>query len=141
MNKVEQIISEQIFNQNSIFVFPSQIATTRWAERATKITKAKAVALERFIAWDDFKSESIRSKQQNKKAIPSTLRKIFAIQLINENSEKKLLKYFIQQEYAQNAQNFSTWISSIISVWVSQSGFILLGCVSTWWSLPTPTYR
>lgn len=114
LNHAEKIIVEQIKNQNSIFVFPSQIAATRWAEYATQITSTKAVPKERFIAWDNFKESSIRSKNQDKKAIPQILRKIFAIQLVAENAKKPFLKYFITEEYSKEASHFANWIASIL---------------------------
>ena len=96
MNKVERIIQDEIFNQNTVFVFPSQMATNRWMERATEICNVKAVAKERFLPWDSFKENSVRSKQQNKQAIPSTLRKMYASRLVSENADEKFLSYFIQ---------------------------------------------
>ena len=113
-NKIEQVIRENISNQKVHFVFPTQMAAELWADRAVFVTECPAVAMERFVAWDDFKGNSVRSRHQEKRSVPSVMRKIFARQLIRENSRAPFLKNLIVPQYAENAQGFASWISSIL---------------------------
>ena len=92
-NLIEELLLKEIKNLNSIFVFPTQTAAELWADRITLISSVKAVAMDRFIAWDRFKGENIRSTHQDKTSIPSALRTIFATNLIGENSKSPFLKY------------------------------------------------
>ena len=111
---VEETITAHIHEAETIFVFPTQTAATLWADRATLITDVKAVPLERFIAWDDFKGSSIRSSQQKKNSIPSALRTIFANMLIAQNAREPFLRNIIVPEYAENASGFSDWIADLL---------------------------
>ncbi|WP_461248808.1 hypothetical protein, partial [Treponema sp. R6D11] len=76
MNPVEKTLLENINNPNSLFVFPTDIAVSSWADHILRLNGG-TVAMNKFIAWDEFKQNSIKSKVQNKKSIPSVLRKIF----------------------------------------------------------------
>lgn len=123
-NLIEQTIKSQIHNQNSIFVFPTQTAADLWADRATDpaVTNVSAVAMERFIAWDSFKGTSIKTKQKDKKSVPSSMRKIFASNIIAENAKAPFFKTIIPSKYAASAQGFLSWLSSLLpslSVWKS----------------------
>lgn len=111
---IATILKEQIKQFDTVFVFPTQTSANEWADYAVKITEAEAVATERFIAWDDFKSSSIKSVQQTKKSIPATVRTMFASALIKENKEKKFFSYIIAKEFAQDAEGFTSWISGIL---------------------------
>lgn len=111
---IEQTICSNIQDNNTIFVFPTQTAADLWADRTTLVSDAKAVAMERFTAWDDFKSTSIRSTQQTKNAIPSALRTVFASQVTTENAEKPFLKILISQQFAHQSSGFTSWISDLL---------------------------
>lgn len=114
LNLIESILKENIKNQSVIFVFPTQIAADLWADRATLITGVSAVAMERFIAWDDFKGRSIKSQKQDKTAIPSVLRKIFSSIIASENAKSPFLKSIINSDYSQYSESFSSWFNQII---------------------------
>lgn len=119
-NIIEKTLIENIRNLNNIFVFPTQTACDLWADRLLSSGVVKAVAMERFTAWDDFKGNSIKSRQQNKKSIPSTMRKIFAANCIALNAEKPFLKSIIRKEYAKTAQSYTEWLSKLLpglSMW------------------------
>ena len=122
LNLIEQTIKTHIHELTSVFVFPTQTAADLWADRATNptVTNVSAVAMERFIAWDSFKGTSIKTKQKNKKSIPSSMRKIFASNLLAENAKSPFFKSIIPQKYAESAQGFLNWLSSLLpslSVW------------------------
>ncbi|MCL2211399.1 MAG: PD-(D/E)XK nuclease family protein [Treponema sp.] len=123
MNLVESILLNNIANPNSLFIFPTEISSSMWADHLLRLmSKEKeniSIAIEKFIAWDDFKSNSIKSKVQNKKSIPSALRKIFVDRLVRENGEKAALGTpvfisLILPEWAQQAAQFSSWLTVIL---------------------------
>ncbi|MBO5137574.1 MAG: PD-(D/E)XK nuclease family protein [Spirochaetaceae bacterium] len=102
-----------------IFVFPTKIAADTWAEKLLDFVPA--FAMERFIAWDTFKGDAIRSRQQNKTSIPSILRKIYAQFLIQKNNSlvqdgKPLLTTLINPDFAQESDSFADWIASLLPV-------------------------
>ena len=111
---IKNCISENIKKQNAVFVFPTQICATMWCDKSLEFSGVTAVALERFIAWDDFKGSSIRSRQQNKNAVPAAMRSIFAENLIKKNSESPFFKNIIPQEFAKSAGRFSGWIAAVL---------------------------
>lgn len=121
--EIESVFCKNIKNPNTIFVLPTAISVTTWAQwcvKNYKKTGVKTVLLERFIAWDDFKKQFIVAKEKNKHAIPSLLRKIFVYNLISENanaceSGNPLLKSVINPKFAQDGYSFADWISSNLS--------------------------
>lgn len=120
LNPIPKFIEENISDLKSVFVFPTQTAANMWADWTITHTEKKAVPMERFIAWDDFKGSSIRSTHQNKTSIPGTMRTVFADNLLKKNSEEKFLSYIITKEYAENADGFVDWIAQILpslSLW------------------------
>ena len=82
--RTEEIILQHLGEPKTIFVFPTGLSATAWAEKM--LDHVAAVAMERFIAWDSFKSEAIRSRHQNKASIPSLMRYIFATHVVQENA-------------------------------------------------------
>lgn len=119
-NEIEKVLKANIKNLDTVFIFPTQTAADLWADRIISVSDVKAVAMERFVAWDDFKGDSVRSTQQNKKAIPSTLRTFFASKLISENAENPFFKDIIVPKYAKKAAGFEGWIESLLpalSMW------------------------
>ena len=113
-NLIEKVLCEHITDRNCFFIFPTQIAADLWADRATLVTSVTAVATERFVAWDHFKSESVRSRHQDKKSVPSAMRRIFASSVIKANAEKPFFSYIITQEYSRSAQGFTDWITKLL---------------------------
>lgn len=115
MNIILEILQKTINQQNAFYVFPTQTAADLWADKIISESSTTAVAMERFLAWDSFKGNSIKSKHQEKKAIPSVMRQIFTAMLIGENGEKPFLKSMIVPEYAKGAAGFTDWISSVLT--------------------------
>jgi len=111
---VEDILREHVADNKCVFVFPTQTACELWADKAISIGSTKAVATQRFIAWDEFKSTSVRGVTQDKSAIPATLRKIFVHMLIERNAKEHFFSNLIPTEYADSASNFAAWISSLL---------------------------
>ncbi len=72
MQTVQSALEAYIDDPAVFFVFPTDIAASAWSDYALRLKKA--VALERFTAWDKFKSEAVRAEKQDKNSIPSPLR-------------------------------------------------------------------
>ena len=136
-NSIEESIVRNIRDENVVFVFPTEVACKGWADwtiRNSDRTGVSAVAMERFIAWDVFKGDCIRTKQEDKSTVPSLMRKIFASYLIEKNAEikknninsglndKPIFKSLITYEFADGASSFSDWIAKIfpsLKIWKS----------------------
>jgi hypothetical protein len=119
MNSVETVLLENIDKNNSRFIFPTDIAASRWADHLLRL-KGGSVAMNKFIAWDVFKQNSIKSKVQNKKSIPSALRKIFVSRLLADNAkavehgETPILTSLIREKWAHGAAQFSPWLTELL---------------------------
>lgn len=116
------IIKEYIKDRNVTFVFASSIQLDSWAEwciENSSETGVKAVAMDRFLAWDHFKEQFAASGIEGKNAIPSVLRKFFVTDLIERNATavkegNPLLSKVIVPEYAEESRSFVSSISSML---------------------------
>ena len=117
---IQDTILKNITNENSVFVFPTDIDANTWAEQIITSTHIKAVATERFIAWDNFKGSSIKIRRQQFNAVPSLLRKIFAMQIIEKNRQavknegKGLFTTIISPEFSETSDSFGSWIARLL---------------------------
>lgn len=126
---IKECIKNNIKNLDAVFVFPTQICASMWADKTLEFSGVTSVALERFIAWDQFKGSAIRSQHQDKNSVPSTMRSIFAENIVLENSNNPFLKSIITKEYAKSASRFTDWIAQILpslSMW--KNSFEKKGC-------------
>jgi len=149
MNSVETILLENIDKPNSLFIFPTDVAASRWADHLLRLkTYARrdnanananassdaavsgTVAMEKFIAWDTFKQNSVRSKVKDRKSVPSVMRKMFMAALIRENAEicagekEPIFTSLIQPEWARQADSYTGWLSGILpqlGIWFRQA--------------------
>jgi hypothetical protein len=119
-NPIETILLENIDKPGALFVFPTDIAVNHWADRLLVLRGGGTLAMDRFIAWDTFKQESIRAQKQGKKSVPSVLRKIFMSRLVQENRENcragktPLFSSLIPAEYAHTGASFVSWFTGIL---------------------------
>lgn len=121
-DKIASIITKHLHNEKAIFIFPTDVATNGWAEWVVShsdITDTKAVPLERFVAWDKFKSDMLKATQKDKKSVPAILRKIFVRNLISENAAavkegNHIFYNLISPKFAENAYAFTDWISKML---------------------------
>ncbi|MCR5496160.1 MAG: PD-(D/E)XK nuclease family protein [Treponema sp.] len=109
---IESFFRENIADKNSFFVFPTDIVCQSWAEWCVldNHTSVKSVAMERFIAWDDFKGKFLSAEKENALAVPSLLRKLFVYDIIRQNSETPFFKKIISPEFASTAYSFADWL-------------------------------
>jgi len=129
MNRIETTLLDNIDNPSALFVFPTDIAVFRWVDRLLLLRRGGTVAMEKFIAWDRFKQNSIRSKVQNRQSIPSVLRKMFVSMLIRENADlcaenkEPVFSALIQTRWARQADSFTDWLAGILphlALWFRQ---------------------
>jgi hypothetical protein len=119
MDLIENILLENIDKPNSLFIFPTDIAASRWADHLLRL-RGGTVAMGKFTAWDIFKQNSIKSKVQDKKSIPSALRKIFISRLLKENAaaceqeNARLFTSLIRPEWAGEAAQFTQWLTRLL---------------------------
>jgi hypothetical protein len=120
LNRIETLLLEKSGNPNALFVFPTDMAVSRWVDRLLHLRGGGTAAMEQFMAWDTFKKVSIRSRIQNKKSVPSVLRKIFIGSLIEENAErgasggKTIFNSLIPAEYAGGGAAYVSWFTGIL---------------------------
>ncbi len=112
-------IAESLSQQNINFVFPSAIPAQFWAQAAAVYT-GKAVGINRFIAWDIFKAETLSEKQQDLYPANSALRMMFAGNLLRENKEAlarsaPLFHEIIKPEYADTYESFVSSVAGMLS--------------------------
>lgn len=87
MNTILSVISGELHNQSSRFVFPSEAVSSLWAQKICGLLGIRSIAQNRFLAWDRFKEGIIRSEVQDKDPVSAVLRKLFAGDLIKRNAE------------------------------------------------------
>ena len=59
---IPDVLKENLLDKNVYFVFPSDVVATSWSEWCVKnseISGVKAVAQNRFVPWDKFKTNFI----------------------------------------------------------------------------------
>lgn len=119
---IPEIISSNIKDKNVCFVFASSIQLDSWADWCVKNPEdsgVKAVAMEKFMAWDHFKEKFAVSSEDGKTAIPSILRKFFVTDLIERNAEAckagpPLLYKLIVPQFSGEAESFVSSISAML---------------------------
>jgi hypothetical protein len=129
MNCVETALLENIDRPGSLFIFPTDVSASRWADHLLRL-RGGTVAMRKFTAWDTFKQNSIRSKVQDKKSVASVLRKIFVHALVRENAElarqgkAAIFSSLIQPQWADQADAFAPWLTKLLpqlGSWFSKS--------------------
>ncbi|MDR0315535.1 MAG: PD-(D/E)XK nuclease family protein [Treponema sp.] len=119
MNRVESILLENIDKDGSLFIFPTDVAAYRWADHLLRL-RGGTIAMDKFIAWDTFKQNSIRSQVQNRRSIASALRKIVASRVIRENADlcaqgkPPLFSALIPPLWARQAASFAPWLRDLL---------------------------
>jgi hypothetical protein len=136
MNSVETALLENIDKPSSLFIFPTDVAASRWADRLLRLRSHSGniagctVAMEKFIAWDTFKRNSIRSKVQNRESVPAVLRKMFIAALIQENArlcaleKEPVFTSLIQPAWSRQADSYAGWLAGILpqlGIWFRQA--------------------
>jgi hypothetical protein len=117
---VETILSEMSAHPNSFFVFPTEIAASRWVDLVLEESGCGTLAMEQFITWDTFKQEALRSRQQEKEPIPPVLRKLWVSRLLEEHAAQvrtggiPCFSSLVPPEYAHTAVSFGPWLTAML---------------------------
>ncbi len=127
MHPVASVIQQQGHNPETIFVFPSEIASRLWLEEALDILGEGSLPANRFIAWDRFKEYAIQPMVAGKQPVSGTLRKLYAASLVKRNAEspEPFLSELVPRQYAQTGIIFASWISAILpslALWERRAG-------------------
>ena len=137
---VENILLENIDKRDTLFIFPTNVSASLWADHLLRIKGGGTVAMNKFIAWDTFKENSVRSQVQKKKSIPSVLRKMFISGLIAENAElcrqgkKPVFHFLIREKWAQQAASFAGWMAELLpqlGAWFSSAARLHIGLINS----------
>lgn len=120
IKSVKECLEGNISDPGAFFIFSTDIASRTWADWCVIKGKSRAVALERFMAWDSFKGTFLRAREEGKTAVPSMLRKLFVHDFIRRNAEKSdddptKLKKIIAPQFADTAGAFSDYLSKNLS--------------------------
>jgi hypothetical protein len=120
-NELSSFFKKELANPNSIFVFSTDVVMNSWIDWCIthpEESGTDAVPLERFMAWDKFKGEAVRAKEEGKQTVPSILRKFFVSSLIRENAVaadgEEIFKKIINPQFKKEADSFADWITHII---------------------------
>jgi RecB family exonuclease len=84
--QIAAILSREIKNPSSCFVFPSETVSSEWARKALAFAGIRSVALNRFMAWDRFKETVLREEAPGRTPVSGTIRKLFAYALAAQNA-------------------------------------------------------
>lgn len=119
---IGEYIERNIGDEGAIFVFPTQVAATSWARWAVKNTSFECVALERFLAWDDFVKKAtsyttegdLFNEEKTSEAITNVERKLFAMKLLEENAKKPFLSSIIEVQYKDFYAPFANYVAALL---------------------------
>ena len=122
-SQIADILIKNIKDPDSVFIFPTDTVLNSWADFLIlnhEKTNVQAIPMERFIAWDKFKSHYLHATKEGFDTIPSILKKFFVHDLILKNAQAPAQERFQviinpDDEYASNAFSFSTWIYKNLS--------------------------
>ncbi len=106
MRLVADTVRQNLENQDTIFIFPSEVVAAFWRRQALSLTPCRAVKADRFISWDTFKEEVFVRRRE---AVPanSIVRLCFAEDLLRRNADDKdLLKTLILPALAESWRPF-----------------------------------
>jgi RecB family exonuclease len=114
MNKIISIVISNI-NQNTIFIFPSEIICDYWKRKISYLEQAKTIASNRFISWDRFKKDIFRYIP-GKAPVTIGQRIMFILSLLDENREKNLFQSIIDTNYRAFSGLFVNSILKLLPV-------------------------
>jgi hypothetical protein len=111
-------IADYLPLKDHVFVFPSAIPAQFWAETAAVHT-GNAVGMNRFVAWDVFKNETLSEKKKDLHPVNSAVRTMFVGNLLQENqcalaNGTPLFQEIINPLYANNYESFVSSLAKIL---------------------------
>lgn len=115
--EIENLFKNFLADPQCYFVFSTDVVKNSWIDWIVthpQESGISAVALERFLAWDTFKSEYVKGTESSKTSIPAILRKFYIQNLIRENALNPFFKSIINPEFRKDASAFTNWISKLL---------------------------
>jgi len=113
MNPVKDIIVPKMEQNNSVFVFPSEVAARLIQKKALSLSKRSTSRNRRFISWDQFKEQTLHYDAE-KLPVNNYLRTLFTEQLLMENKKQPFFTTLIQPEFADNSGAYLNNISAFL---------------------------
>ncbi len=113
--EISSILRErfQDSSDRTTFIFATSVGLSSWVDWLCE-NSSRAVPLERFLAWDDFKRNQLHLTQEGAETIPSLLRKIFVQNLLLQGTSfPSLIPPSVASSKSQ-AVAFSDWLASIL---------------------------
>ena len=119
MNAIAKALKENLQNKNSVFIFNTDVAANSWTDFIVRQDGndgwPQSLALDRFLAWDAFKGQTLKIQQEGYESIPSLLRKLFARSLLERiKNGEEIFERLVNSEYKENALSFTDWISGLL---------------------------
>ena len=113
-----EICNSYIDDRSTVFVFPSAVAAHYYAQQLCG-TLRRPLALERFIAWDEFKEHCLSVHQSKQRPANSLSRILFASYILEENAQSAksgapLFMELLPPSYASEYFPFINHISGIL---------------------------
>lgn len=113
MKKLIETIKLHIKENNTVFVFPSEIAAAEWAVYTVSSGITSAVFKDRFISWDTFK-ESTFQLFRDEQPVNRVIRSLYASHLLEKNKKQNNLSNIIPAEYKEYSHRFRRLVESIL---------------------------
>jgi RecB family exonuclease len=115
MQLIEDIILPRLQAEQTIFVFPSEVAARIIQRQALEAARLDVSPNNRFISWDQFKERIIRARPD---AVPanSYTRILFAERMCAENRKRPYFKSLIRPEFADNSAAYLNHLCGLLPV-------------------------
>ncbi|MCA1949049.1 MAG: PD-(D/E)XK nuclease family protein [Treponema sp.] len=115
---LQSIFNSYIDDRRTVFVFPSAVPAQDWARRLCE-RSGKPLALERFIAWDEFKARTLSVRRTGERPANSLSRLIFASHILEKNAREAqagapLFKELLPQAHAAEYTAFINHVGSLL---------------------------
>jgi RecB family exonuclease len=115
---IQEYILEALSARNCYFVFPSAVPARFWLEKAA-LESMKPLAEERFLAWDEFKTQTLALHFTDREAAGKAARTVFAGSLLRENAGaagegNAYLRDFINLRYANFWESFVSPLAALL---------------------------
>ncbi len=115
MQLIEDIIVPRLQAEQTVFVFPSEVAARVIQRQALEAAALDVSPNSRFISWDQFKEQVIGARPD---VVPvnNHIRILFADSLCAENKEHAYFKSLIRPEFAQNSGAYLNYLCGLLPV-------------------------
>ncbi len=113
MRQVEALLAGHLEDDETVFVFPSEVTTVFWRRRALAIGTRRSIRERRFLSWDRFKEGAFKLTRAERPA-NAIERSFFAAGLLEENASGSAL--FRALIHPSHARNSSAFLKSIVSI-------------------------